>query len=245
MAHDDHHRHHGQDADAPDHHGHHGSANHAPAPLEPSHGACCHHESHAAVAPAVAAPRGGASEWTCPMHPEIVRPGPGSCPICGMALEPRVPVAGETDDGELRDMRRRFAVALALSAPLFVLAMGDMLVGHAVSSALPPRLRTFVELALATPVCLWAAFPFHERAVASVRSGHLNMFTLIGLGVSVAFGFSVVATLAPGLFPAAFRGAHGEVATYFEAASVITTLVLLGQVLELRARSRTSEAVRK
>ncbi|HEX6277400.1 MAG TPA: copper-translocating P-type ATPase [Polyangiaceae bacterium] len=142
-------------------------------------------------------------------------------------------------------MRRRFAVALALSAPLFVLAMGDMLVGHAVSAALPPRLRTFIELALATPVCLWAAFPFHERAVASLRSGHLNMFTLIGLGVSVAFGFSVVATLAPGLFPAAFRGAHGEVATYFEAASVITTLVLLGQVLELRARSRTSEAVRK
>jgi Cu+-exporting ATPase len=179
------------------------------------------------------------------MHPEIARPDPGSCPICGMALEPRNPIASEGDDSELRDMRRRFWVALALSAPLFVLTMGDMLFGHAVSATISPQVRSFVELALATPVCLWAAWPFHERALASVRSWHLNMFTLIGLGVSVAYGFSVVATLAPGIFPPAFRGPHGEVAAYFEAAAVITTLVLLGQVLELRARSRTGAAVRK
>jgi P-type Cu+ transporter len=179
------------------------------------------------------------------MHPEVVRPGPGACPICGMALEPRAPTAAEDDGGELADMTRRFVVALALSAPLFALTMGDMLFGHAVSSALSPNVRSFVELALATPVCVWAALPFHERALASLRSRHLNMFTLIGLGVSVAFGFSVVAVLAPGLFPAAFRGPHGEVATYFEAAAVITTLVLLGQVLELRARRHTSAAVKK
>jgi Cu+-exporting ATPase len=179
------------------------------------------------------------------MHPEIVRPGPGACPICGMALEPRTPVASEEDGGELRDMRRRFIVALVLSAPLFALTMGDMLVGHAISAALSPRLRAFFELALATPVCLWAAWPFHERAVQSLKTRHLNMFTLISLGVAVAYIFSVVATLTPGVFPIAFRGAHGEVAGYFEAAAVITTLVLVGQVLELRARSRTGAAVRK
>jgi len=179
------------------------------------------------------------------MHPEIVRASPGSCPICGMALERRTPVAGTDDDGELRDMQRRFFVALALSAPLFALGMGEMLLGHAVSQVFSPRLRALVELALATPVCAWAAWPFHERALQSLRTRHLNMFTLIGLGVSVAYGFSVVAALAPGIFPAAFRGPHGEVAAYFEAAAVITTLVLLGQVLELRARSRTGAAVKK
>jgi P-type Cu+ transporter len=179
------------------------------------------------------------------MHPEIVRPGPGSCPICGMALEPRAPTTSEDDGGELSDMRRRFVVALALSAPLFALAMGDMLFGHGFFSALSPRVRGLFEFALATPVCLWAAWPFHERALQSLRNRHLNMFTLIGLGVSVAYGFSVVATLAPDVFPPAFRGPAGEVGTYFEAAAVITTLVLLGQVLELRARSRTSAAVKK
>jgi Cu+-exporting ATPase len=162
-----------------------------------------------------------------------------------MALEPRTPLASEEDGGELRDMSRRFWVALVLSAPLFALTMGDMLFGHAISSALSSRIRAFVELALATPVAVWAAWPFHERAVASVRNRHLNMFTLIGLGVGVAYAFSVVAAVAPGIFPAAFRGPDGEVAAYFEAAAVITTLVLLGQVLELRARSRTSAAVKK
>jgi P-type Cu+ transporter len=184
-------------------------------------------------------------EWTCPMHPEIVRPGPGSCPICGMALEPRAPTTSEDDGGELADMRRRFFLALALSAPLFALGMGDMLFGHGFFSAVSPHVRGLVEFALATPVCLWAAWPFHERAIQSLRNRHLNMFTLIGLGVSVAYGFSVVAALAPGVFPSAFRGPEGEVGTYFEAAAVITTLVLLGQVLELRARSRTSAAVKK
>jgi Cu+-exporting ATPase len=179
------------------------------------------------------------------MHPEIVRPGPGSCPICGMALEPRTPAAAEGVDSELEDMQRRFWVALALSAPLFGLTMGDMLLGHAISGVISGRVRAVVELALATPVCVWAAWPFHERAALSLRNRHLNMFTLIGLGVSVAYGFSVVAVLAPGIFPPAFRGPHGEVAAYFEAAAVITTLVLLGQVLELRARSRTGRAVRK
>jgi Cu+-exporting ATPase len=249
MAHHEHHEHpsgpaHDEHAHRADDREHRGHAHHVPAAVEHGHGACCHHEPQSASPPATASAT-TASEWTCPMHPEIVRPSPGACPICGMALEPRVPVAGREDDGELRDMRRRFVVALVLSAPLFALTMGDMLFGHAVSSALSPRIRGFAELALATPVCLWAAWPFHERAVASLRSGHLNMFTLIGLGVSVAFGFSVAAVLVPGVFPAAFRGPHGEVAAYFEAAAVITTLVLLGQVLELRARSRTGEAVKK
>src|SRR5688572_32342885 len=162
-----------------------------------------------------------AGEWTCPMHPEIVRPGPGSCPICGMALEPRAPTTSEDDGGELSDMRRRFVLALVLSAPLFALGMGDMLFGHGFFSALTPRVRGLFEFALATPVCLWAAWPFHTRAVQSLRNRHLNMFTLIGLGVSVAYGFSVVATLAPDVFPPAFRGPAGEVGTYFEAAAVI------------------------
>ncbi len=188
----------------------------------------------------VAAP---APSWTCPMHPEIVRDAPGSCPICGMALEPRTVQAGTTEENpELRDMTRRFLVAAVLTVPLLAVAMGDMLPGQPVSALLSARVRAFVELALATPVCLWAAWPFHVRAVRSVAR-RLNMFTLIGLGVSVAYAYSLVATLAPGLFPDAFRS-HGGVAVYFEAAAVIVTLVLLGQVLELRARARTSEAVR-
>jgi Cu+-exporting ATPase len=204
-----------------------------------------HSHAQAGHEKAAAPPATSEGDWTCPMHPEIVRSSPGSCPICGMALERRTPVAGADDDGELRDMQRRFFFALALSSPLFALGMGDMLVGHAVSEAFSPRLRELVELALATPVCTWAAWPFHERAVQSLRSRHLNMFTLIGLGVSVAYGFSVVAALAPGIFPATLRGPGGEVEAYFEAAAVITTLVLLGQVLELRARSRTGAAVKK
>jgi len=171
-------------------------------------------------------------EWVCPMHPQIVRDGPGACPICGMALEPRTITAEEQPNEELVDMKRRFVFATLLSAPLFVIAMGHLL-------------PAWVELILATPVCTWAAWPFYERAVASVRNRSLNMFTLIGLGVAVAYGFSLVATLAPGVFPAAFRDAHGDVPVYFEAAAVITTLVLVGQVLELRARGQTSAAIRK
>jgi Cu+-exporting ATPase len=182
--------------------------------------------------------------YTCPMHPEVREDGPGSCPQCGMALEPS---AGSVDDSnpELRDMSRRLWFAAALAAPLAAVAMGDHLPGQPVSRLLSPRARTLLELALATPVCVWSAWPFYLRALESLRRLSLNMFTLIGLGVSVAYGYSVAAALAPGVFPAAFRGASGEVAVYFEAAAVIVTLILLGQVLELRARSRTGAAIRR
>ncbi len=179
------------------------------------------------------------------MHPEVLRDAPGSCPKCGMALEPLAPTLEEEESAELRDMRRRFWVATALSVPLLVLTMGEMLLGHAASLGLDLRTRVFVELVLATPVCTWAAWPFCVRAVESVKNRSLNMFTLIGLGVSVAYGYSVVAALFPGVFPAAFRGEGGVVDVYFEAASVIVALILLGQVLELRARSRTGAAVRE
>ena len=194
-------------------------------------------------APGPAAPSAGA--YTCPMHPEIVRDEPGSCPICGMALERRVATAVPEENHELRDMSRRFWLALALTAPLVVLSMGDMLPGHPISALLSARVRTIVELVLATPVVLWAAWPFHVRAVQSVKNLHLNMFTLIGLGVSVAYVYSVIAALLPGIFPAAFRSHGGDVAVYFEAAGVVVTLVLLGQVLELRARSSTGAAIQK
>ncbi len=183
--------------------------------------------------------------YTCPMHPEVEQVGPGDCPKCGMALEPRTVAAEEDDNPELRDMTRRFWFATALSIPLFTIAMVDMLPGRPVSSLLPGRLRAFLELALATPVCLWSAWPFYVRAVRSVRNLSLNMFTLIGLGVVVTYLYSVAATLFPGLFPDSFRVHGGEVAVYFEAAGVIVTLVLLGQVIELRARSQTGAAIRK
>ena len=185
------------------------------------------------------------TDWTCPMHPEIVRDGPGSCPTCGMALEPRtVRVDDDQDNPELRDMTRRFWVATAFTAPLMVLAMGDLMPGRPISALLSIEARVMWELALATPVCLWSAWPFYVRAVQSVINRSLNMFTLIGLGVSVAYGYSVVAALAPGIFPASFREG-GDVAVYFEAAGAIVTLILIGQVLELRARSQTSTAIRK
>jgi len=179
------------------------------------------------------------------MHPEIVRDEPGPCPICGMALERRVATAVPEENQELRDMLRRFWFALALTVPLVVLSMGDMLPGHPISALLSGRVRTIVELVLATPVVLWAAWPFYVRAVQSVKNLHLNMFTLIGLGVSVAYVYSVIAALLPGIFPAAFRSHGGDVAVYFEAAGVVVTLVLLGQVLELRARSSTGAAIQK
>jgi Cu+-exporting ATPase len=185
------------------------------------------------------------TEWVCPMHPQIVRDAPGSCPICGMALEPRTTTLEEGENPELRDMSRRFWFAAAVTVPLLVIGMGDMLPGKPVSAALSPRTRSLLELALATPICTWSAWPFYERAVRSVINRSLNMFTLIGLGVSVAYVYSVVAALVPGLFPEGFRDHHGEVGVYFEAAGVIVTLILLGQVLELRARSRTGTAIRK
>lgn len=185
------------------------------------------------------------TQFTCPMHPEVIQDGPGSCPKCGMALEPVLPTAADDDeDGELVDMTRRFWFAAALTTPLFVIAMGDMLPSRPFSEVWSARTRQWVEMLLATPVALYSAWPFYVRAVASVAHRHLNMFTLIGLGVGVAFGYSVVATLAPQLFPASFR-MEGEVAVYFEAAGVIVTLILLGQVLELRARSQTGAAIEK
>jgi len=187
---------------------------------------------------------GTAPEWTCPMHPQVVRPGPGACPICGMALEPRILTAEEPENHELKDMSRRFWVSVALTAPIVVLTMSELVIGHG-AGWLSPRARTIVEFALATPVCVWAGWPFYVRAIDSVRNRSLNMFTLIGMGVSVAYIYSLLATLAPDLFPAAFRGMSGEVDVYFEAAAVIVTLILLGQVLELRARSQTGAAIRK
>ena len=186
------------------------------------------------------------TEWTCPMHPEIVREVPGSCPICGMALEPRTVTVDEGPNPEYVDMKRRFWISAPLAVATLILVMGDaILPGTPVASLLSPTTRLWLEMLLATPVCTWAAWPFYQRAVVSVRNRSLNMFTLIGLGVAVAFGFSLVATLAPGLFPAAFRDAHGQLPVYFEAAAVITALVLLGQVLELKARGETGAAIRK
>ncbi len=182
-------------------------------------------------------------KWTCPMHPEIVRDEPGSCPTCGMALEPMEGAAREEENPELHDMTRRFRVSVGLSVPLLIIAMGDMLLGGFFSHHLG-RFRAWTELVLATPVVLWAGWPFFVRGAQSVAHRSLNMFTLIALGVGVAYVYSVVAALFPGLFPAAFRTHGGEIGLYFEAAAVITTLVLLGQVLELRARSRTGAAIR-
>jgi Cu+-exporting ATPase len=191
--------------------------------------------------PAVAPTR---TEWTCPMHPQIVRDRPGSCPICGMALEPRTVTLQEEDNPELRSMTRRFWVGVALSAPLMAIAMAHLLPFEAVHAFVRSPARPWIELALATPVVLWGGWPFFERAAASVVRRSLNMFTLIGLGVAVAYTYSTVATLAPGLFPASLRGDDGRVGLYFEAAAAIVTLVLLGQVMELRARSQTGAAIR-
>ena len=180
------------------------------------------------------------TQWTCPMHPEIIRDAPGACPICGMALEPLTPVAGEEPENpELRHMTHRLWVTAALSVPLLIIAMG----GHAVA-ILSPRALAWLQLALATPAVLWGGWPFFQRGWASLRNRSLNMFTLIALGTGVAYLYSVVAAVIPGIFPASFRGADGGVPLYFEAASVITALVLLGQVLELRARSQTGSAIR-
>jgi len=183
------------------------------------------------------------TEWVCPMHPEIVRSAPGACPICGMALEPRAGAAVE-DDAELRDMRRRSVVSLALTLPVFLLEMTSMLPGRPLDRVIAPSLLPWIQLALATPVVLWGGFPFFERGARSIATGHLNMFTLIAIGTGAAYLYSLLATLVPGLFPDSFRGHGGEVPVYFEAAAVIVTLVLLGQVLELRARHQTGAAIR-
>lgn len=182
-------------------------------------------------------------EYTCPMHPEVVQQGPGSCPLCGMALEPMTVSAEEEDNEELVDMTRRFWVCLTLSIPELLLAMGPM-IGLPVEKLASPRNLGWLEFLIATPVVLWGGWPFFVRGWQSLLSRHLNMFTLISLGTGVAYGYSLVATLFPDIFPVAFRGADGEVAVYFEAAAVIITLVLLGQVMELRARNQTGAAIK-
>ncbi len=194
-----------------------------------------------ALEPVMAAPH---TEWTCPMHPEIVRDAPGSCPKCGMALEPRTVGAVEGPDRELVDMTRRFWIGLVLTLPLLAFVMGDMLPGQPLRHLIPGRVSAWLQLVLATPVVLWAGWPFFERGWASIVNRSLNMFTLIALGTGMAYVYSVVGTLAPKLFPESLRTHGGEVGLYFEAAAVITVLVLLGQVLELRARSQTSSAIR-
>ena len=183
--------------------------------------------------------------YTCPMHPEVVQDEAGSCPLCGMALEPRSVQAEEAVNPELVDMTRRFWVSAVLTLPVFALAMGvEFLPGHPVQGLLSARAITWIQLLLATPVCLWGGWPFFERGWHSLVRRSLNMFTLIASGVGAAYGYSLVAVLSPRIFPPSFRSAEGEVAVYFEAAAVITTLVLLGQVLELRARSRTNSAIK-
>ncbi|RMG45077.1 MAG: heavy metal translocating P-type ATPase [Acidobacteria bacterium] len=184
------------------------------------------------------------TEYICPMHPEIVRDQPGSCPICGMALEPRTVTLVEERNPELVDMSRRFWISLILTAPILLLAMAEMIPGQPLTRALSSTVVTWVELALATPVVLWGGRPFFQRCWASIKNRRPNMFTLIAMGTGTAYVYSVAATLFPDSFPASFHNPDGSVPVYFEAAAAITTLVLLGQVLELRARRRTSDAIR-
>jgi len=193
------------------------------------------------VTPAVAVPR---NEWVCPMHPEIVRDAPGDCPKCGMALEPRAATVDDGENSELVDMKRRFWVGVALTIPLMGIAMGEHLPGHPLARVASPGTLSWLQLVLATPVVLWGGWPFFVRGWQSLVHRSLNMFTLIALGVSVSYLYSLVAKLFPGIFPSSFRLAGGEVAVYFEAAAAIVTLVLLGQVLELKARGRTGAAVK-
>jgi len=184
-----------------------------------------------------------ASRWTCPMHPEIARDEPGSCPICGMALE-AMSVGEEEENPELAHMTRRFGVSLFLTLPVFAIAMTEMVHGNPLTARFSSQSLAWAQLALGTPVVLWGGWPFFARGWASLRTLHLNMFTLIAIGTGTAWVYSAIAALWPGIFPASFRGPDGQVAVYFEAAAVIVTLVLLGQVLELRARSQTGAAVR-
>ena len=224
----------------------HGDAREYTCPMDPEvrqigPGACP--KCGMALEPVSAAPL-TKTEWTCPMHPEIVRDEPGSCPICGMALEPRV-VTLDEQNPELDDMTRRFRWSLVLTAPILAFMVSEFLPGQPLQRALAPAWLTWSQFLLATPVVLWGGWPFFVRGWASVVNRHLNMFTLIALGVGAAYGFSVVATFAPGLFPASFRTHGDQIGLYFEPAAVIVVLVLLGQVLELRARSRTGSAIKK
>lgn len=197
-----------------------------------------------ALEPLTSAPPTSGREFVCPMHPEVVRQEPGSCPICGMALEPRVVSGEEEVNPELSDMTRRFWVSFGLTLPVLLLAMSEMAPGRPVQHVLSARVLTWIQLAFATPVVLWGGWPFFQRGWLSIVNRSLNMFTLIAIGTGTAYVYSIIATLFPELFPDSFRAHSGEVAVYFEAAAVITALVLLGQVLELRARSQTSSAIK-
>jgi P-type Cu+ transporter len=226
-----------------------------PPPSEPGSGYSCpmHPDVHQQgpgscpkcgipLEPIVASLPAERTEYTCPMHPEIIRDKPGNCPICGMALEPKTVQGVEEETGELKDMRRRFWISAALSVPVLVSAMSDSI--PSLNGIVSPGARKIFEGILATPVVLWGGLPFFVRAWQSLVNRSLNMFTLIGLGVGVAYAYSVVALLYPGIFPPSFAESSGGVGVYFEAAAVIVTLVLLGQVLELRARSQTGAAIR-
>jgi Cu+-exporting ATPase len=197
-----------------------------------------------ALEPVTVTPPRQKIEYTCPMHPQIVRDAPGNCPICGMTLEPRTVTLAEEENHELKDMRRRFWVSVVVTIPLFVIGMSDLIPGAPLQRIVPPSVLPWLQLILASPVVLWGGWPFFVRAWQSIVNRSLNMFTLIGLGVGVAYSYSVVGTLFPSSFPYSFRGHGGTVPVYFEAAAVITTLVLLGQVLELKARSQTSSAIK-
>jgi Cu+-exporting ATPase len=190
------------------------------------------------------APTNAGVIYTCPMHPQIRQVGPGNCPICGMTLEPVKATADVGENHELVEMTRRFWIGLALTLPVFCLEMGGHIPALGLDDLVPPRISTWIQFALSTPVVLWAGWPFFERAWASVVHRSLNMFSLIALGTGTAYLYSLVATFAPGVFPAGFRGMGGTVSVYFEAAAVITVLVLIGQVLELRAREQTGGAIR-
>ena len=192
--------------------------------------------------PAVGPP--SRTEWVCPMHPEVVQDEPGPCPICGMALEPRTMTAEEPVNPELVDMNRRFWVSLVLSIPVLAISMSTLLPGNPLHSLVAPTVLRWLELLFATPVVLWGGWPFFVRFWRSLVNRSLNMYTLIGLGVGVAWAYSVVATVFPFIFPSSFRSPEGTVEVYFESAAIITVLVLVGEVLQLRARSNTNAAIR-
>lgn len=200
--------------------------------------ACCAHEPKTPPTPAPKA--GGKTIYVCPMHPQVRKEGPGTCPICGMALEPEVASGEDAPNQELIDMRRRFWISLALTAPVFVIEMG----GHLFNLHMSGKVSNWLQFALATPVVLWGGWPFFHRAWLSLVTRNLNMFTLIALGTGAAWLYSIVAILVPTAFPASLQTADGFIPVYFEAAAVIVVLVLLGQVLELRAREKTGSAIK-